>query len=43
MIVAATVVALMRANPPRSHSYMMAWATHFSLRLGRQLGDSVSG
>ena len=31
---AATVVALIWANSPASHSYVTVWETHFSLRLG---------
>ncbi|HEX3801512.1 MAG TPA: Na+/H+ antiporter NhaA [Solirubrobacteraceae bacterium] len=30
----ATVVALIWANSPASHSYVSVWSTHFSLRLG---------
>jgi len=34
VMIVATVVALIWANSPASHSYASVWATHFSLRVG---------
>ena len=34
VMIVATVVALVWANSPASHSYVSLWATHLSLRVG---------